>query len=82
MNKIQKWLSGTGEYSSLHILAVSTILTGVFVVYTASAFGPIASFVIAVGAYFSIFGLIIETLIATRVAIRWLVMSHLRIKGR
>ena len=73
--------ANAGQYQLIHIIAISTIATGLFIATTASGLGALAAIVVFMGIYSIAFGAIMEFVLLLRVLLawgarRWLIKYH------
>lgn len=69
MNAVLHYLSHTSQYIQFHAIVLALILTGTFMILTASDLGVMAPLVISLGIYIVIFGVLTEMLLGFRVLI-------------
>jgi hypothetical protein len=63
-------LARKGENSILHAVVLALVLTGVFMIYTSTAWGPVAPLVIAVSCFVVVASLVIELILGCSALIR------------
>lgn len=69
MNITLASLSQTGDRIQFHVFVIAFMLTGAFMVWTASDLGAMAPLVISMGIYAILFGALAEALLGIRLVI-------------
>jgi hypothetical protein len=71
MNRLMMQGAVLGALLPLHILALASFLTGLFMATSAHSLGVLGSVVLFLGIFGMFFGALIEALLALRLALRW-----------